>query len=419
MQRRFLFSGLLAAFALSAAACTDETPTLTGDDEFPSGSIPVTREVILPASAFFEPLGTFTGYNRASDAPFMVIANQYGGALQAHGLVRFANFPATVTYQRSGVQKSDGAFTYRDSKLILDVDTAATVSGAMTVQVWAAAQPWERTSATWTTAIDTGAVETPWAEPGGTRGDLLAQGVFTNGPSGDSLVLTITAAAVKALADTAIHGVVVTTSTPGARIQLQDLRLVAAVRPDSAIPDTTINIAVTSLKTTVFTPEPPAPPAGYFAVGGIRGARALFELRDDQPVPGCAVGQTCADVPLRDVLLNDIALLLRPGPVPLGFDPLGRTNLVLRLVEEPELGAAAPLGSGFASGVYTEGDSLVTLGLNLLAQNRRINDSLPTTFALVSQSANTDGPPSFGVVFFQNEPRLRIVYTLPARRRLP
>jgi hypothetical protein len=432
MQRRFLLSGLLAALALSAAACSDDFPTLSGDDQLPPGAVPVTREVILPASQFFRALGNFAGYSRASDLSSLVVANRYGGELDAHGLARFAGFPLAVTYRRDGAEQRDTNFTYLASRLVLRVDTAASTPEPVTVQVWQAAQRWERTSATWTTAIDTGAVDSLWREPGGTRGALLAEATFNNdAAAGDTIALTLTGAAVRALSDTLSNGVIVTTSTPGARLDVFEMVLRAAIRPDSASPDTTIiqTVGTSQDRTTIYTPEQPLGGAGFLSVGGVRSARALFELSPDQPVPGCAAGETCEDLELRDVLLNQVELLLRPGPVPGGFGPIGAIPLSLRTVEEPELGAGAPLGPQVLDQDperqftrvygYTPGDSVVALPISTLAATLAVTDSLTRTFALVSELDLTAVPPTFGVAFFQAEPRLRIVYTLPSRRRLP
>jgi hypothetical protein len=429
MQRRFLITGLLAALALSAAACSDDTPTFTGEDEFPPGVIPVTREVILPASEFFRTLGSFSGYTRASDLVSVVVANKYAGVLDAHALARFGPFPAAVTYRRDGQERRDAAFTYTTSSLVLRVDTLSSSEGPVTVQVYQAPQAWERTSATWTTAIDTGAVEVPWTEPGGTRGALLAQGTFAgNAAAGDTLVLSLTGAQVAALADTLSHGVVVTTSTAGARLEVIDLVVRASVRPDSAAPDTTIVQAVGSTRTTVYTPEQPDPPAGALAVGGVRSARTLIEINPDRALPACAAGETCGTIAFRDVQLNQVDLLLRPRPVPSGFDAITSVPLSLRVADEAELGGAAPLGPRVLdpdreTGVLTygaaPGDTLVVLPITNLSRTLAIADTLPRTFALISELQFFDSPPTFGVAFFDAEPRLRIVYTLPARRRLP
>ncbi|HEX6912356.1 MAG TPA: hypothetical protein VF142_18265 [Longimicrobium sp.] len=431
MQRRFLLSGLLAVLALSAAACADETPTLTGEEQFPPGSIPVTREITFPASEFIRTLGSFRGYSRGADLPFMVVANQFDEGLDAHALARFSGFPTLVTYRRENLERRDSLFTYAGSRLVMRVDTSATSEGPFTLQVWEAAQDWDRQTATWTTAIDTGSVQQPWTEPGGTRGALLGQATFNRtAAEGDSVVVTLTGAAVTALADSASRGVIVTTSSEGSRVELFEMVLRAAVKPDSALPDTTIfvTVATQGTRTTVYTPEQPDPGPGMLAAGGVLGARTLLEINADRRVPACAEGETCGTLPLDSVRLNQVQLLLRPAPVPAGFDPLTFVPLSMRLVDEPELGGDAPVGPrvldvdpGRQSQVYfyAPGDTVVILPITTVARNEALSDSIPRTYMLMSEVAGNSVPSTFGVAFFQPEPRLRIIYTLPARRRLP
>lgn len=422
MQRRFLFSGLLAALALAAGACADETPTLSGEDQFPPGSIPVTREVIIPASEFIRSLGSFSGYTRAADAPYVVLANQYEGALSAHALTRFTGFPATVSYVRNGATRQDSLFTYTDSRLVLGVDSAAVAGAPFTVQVWEAVERWDPFSASWTMAVDTAGDRTPWTEAGGTRGALIAQQTLTDA-SADSLVITLPGAAVERLADSTSNGIVLTIAETGKRVELADMLLRAAVRPDSASPDTTILVTVRpgAFRTTVYTPEQPDAPPGTFAVGGIRSARTLLELDLEQTVPGCAEGETCAEVPLSEVQLNQVAILLRPATVPSGFGALNGVPLALRQVAEPELGRVAPLGqtSLDRDATFAPGDTVVVLPITALTATLAANDSIPRTFALVSELPQIDAPPTFGAAFFDPAPRLRIIYTLRARRPLP
>ena len=188
MRSRFLF-GLLAALAATAAACSDETPTLSGPGAFPPGSVPVTREVILPAASFFGTLGSFSGYSDASDATFVAVANQYQGALSAHTLTRFLGIPRAVTYVRNGATRTDSTFSFLESKLVMSVDTLATAGRPFTLQVWEAAQKWDRETATWTNAIDSTGQKVAWTEPGGTRGPLLGEGIYPVA-GGDSLVVS-------------------------------------------------------------------------------------------------------------------------------------------------------------------------------------------------------------------------------------
>jgi hypothetical protein len=421
MRSRSLFA-LLAALAVAVAACSDETPTFSGPDPFPSGGTAVTREVILPAASFFEVLGDFSGYTTAYDAAHLVAANQYQGELNARALARFTGFPTTVTYLRSGVSKTDAAFTYQDSRLVVDLDTTALSSESFTLQVWEAPQRWDASSATWTVAVDTGSVEEPWTQPGAGGGALLGQATYTTA-SADSLVVTLPAAAVRRLADSLSTGVVITVAEPGARVEFFSPQLRLSVKPDSAIPDTTIvfTAGVGAQRTTIYTPEQPDAPAGTVAVGGVLSARTLLSLNLEQTVPGCPAPQVCPEVPLSEVQLNQVAILLRPEPVPRGFGALNAVPLALRLVVEPELGRVAPLGQTLLDQdvVFASTDTVVALPVTNLTNTLLANDSIPRTVALVSEVAATGSPPTFGVLFLNPDARLRIVYTLPARRPLP
>jgi hypothetical protein len=421
MRSRFLF-GLLAALAATAAACSDETPTLSGPGAFPRGSVPVTREVILPAASFFRTLGSFSGYSDASDATFVAVANQYEGALSAHVLTRFLGIPRTVTYVRNGATRTDSTFSFLESKLVMSVDTLATAGRPFTLEVWEAAQKWDRETATWTLAIDSAGQRVAWTEPGGTRGALLGQGTYP-AAGGDSLVVSLSPDAVRRLADTLSNGVVLTIKETGTRVELADILLRISVRPDSAAPDTVVQFTAGtgSARTTVYTPEQPDAPAGIIGVGGIRSARTLLELDLEQTVPGCAATETCAEVPLSQVQLNQVAILLRRAPVPNGFGAPNSVPLALRLVVEPELGRVAPLGQTSLDRdiLFARADSVLVLPVTALTNTLIANDSLPRTFALVSEIPNSDSPPNFGVLFLDPDARLRIVYTLPVRRPLP
>jgi hypothetical protein len=421
MRPRSLFA-LLAALAVTVAACSDETPTLSGPGPFPPGGRAVTREVILPAARFFQVLGSFSNYTDASDASYVVVANQYGGELNAHALARFTGFPDTVTYIRNGTTKRDAAFTYQESRLVLGVDTLATAGLPFTLQIWEAAQRWDPRTATWTLAIDSVGEQVAWTEPGGTRGALLGQASYT-AAAGDSLVVTLAPASLQRMADPLSPGVVFTVAETGARVELQDMILRLTVKPDSAIPDTTLNfVASPGINlTTVYTPEQPDPPAGTIAVGGIRSARTLLELDLDQTVPGCPATESCAEVPLSQVQLNQVAILLRPEAVPRGFGAVNSVPLALRLVVEPELGRVAPLGQTVLDQdiLFPSADSVLALPITTLTRTLIANDSIPRTVALVSEVSGAGPPPTFGVLFLNADARLRIVYTLPARRPLP
>jgi hypothetical protein len=422
MRRRLEHIGLLALLGLTAAGCADELPTLA-DEAFPPGSVPVTREVILPASAFFRFLGSHTGYGRTGGSGFLVLANDYEG-LRANVLADFGPFPREVSYTRNGSERRDSLFEYGGGRLVLRVDTVASTGGPVTFRLWAATQPWSAASATWTAAMDTGGAPVSWTQPGGTRGELLAEREVTLSPTGtDSVVLQLSPEQVVRLADTASHGVVLTLDRADRRIELTSLVLRASVRPDSAAPDTTINVNVPlAASTTVFTPDPPDAPPGVLAVGGVRRARALIEIDPRQTVPGVCPGPgACAPLALRDVRINHVTVLFTPLDVPNGFDPLGPVPLGLRILQEPELGRFAPLGAQVLDRptTFSVRDSLLELPITGLTTTFAVNDTLPTTFALVSESPLTMDAPTFGLAFFRSDPLLRIIYTVPSRRQLP
>lgn len=422
MQRRIFLFGLAAALLAGAAACSDETPTLTGG--FPPEARPETREVLVPASQFLRVLGSYRGYTDVYDAQFLTVAQDFEG-LNAHALSRFQRFPREVTYLRDAAQRTDSLYTITGGSLVVRVDTTASTARPFTLRVYQGAQSYDPNSATWTAAVDTGNVRVPFAQPGGTRGALLGEATSTQG---DSLVFALTPAQLRSLTDTASKGVVITAAQAGTRVEIANLVLRARARPDSARPDTTIIISAAGQSAvTVYTPEQPDAGPGVIAAGGLLSARTLLELDVNQRVPGCGPLEQCENVKLNQVQLNSVALLLKPLETPGGFDPVGPLPLNLRRVSEPELGRRAPLGCcapGDPSGLldrtvfYNPADSVVVIPLTQLALRTAFStDTLPTTFALLSEAGA--GPATFGVGFFRSDPQLRIVYTLPARRRLP
>lgn len=443
-------SFLLAALVLGSAACDDESPTLPGDDLFPGGRPPETREVIVPAGALFRSRGVFTGFSGPFNVGYAVVANRYAGELSANALNRTAGaFPALLTYTQDNVNRSDSVYRAVRGTLVLRVDSAQSTAGPVTLQVYRAAQSWHAPTTTWELASDTGGVRTPWRTPGGTRGELLASSVYQVDAPGDSVVIQLDSADINALRDTASFGFIVSAAEPGARVHIsQTPTLRAGLRPASPVRDTVVETTLQlNLQPSVFvfTPEPPQP-AGALAAGGIRSARTLFDFTLPDSVTGCdASGGACGRVALRDVRLNRVSLLLRRSPVPAAFAPLDSTLLSVFSVTEPELGRFAPLGAlvldqnprvtipsnGFAvpqsAAVFAPGDTVVELNLTGFATSAARGDTVPRSFALLGGPAagvtgarpNGQSFDNFGLAAFAPEPRLRIVYTLPVRSELP
>ncbi|HEX9936317.1 MAG TPA: hypothetical protein VGB15_04320 [Longimicrobium sp.] len=416
---------------LAAAACKDQTPTLTGDPFFPGGSRPVTLEVIVPAGQFLQPLGVFQGYESARTLGQVVIANQYQGALNANALQDY-DVPDTLTYSQSGTTRTDAAFSIRSARLVIAVDSLGSLRGTpTTIQLYRVAQAFDSVSATWELAVDTGAVEKPWTQPGGTRGALLGAAGYVH-PGSDTVVIALDTAVARALQPDSATGVLLTTAQAGTRLQIASTVLRLDLKPSNAERDTTITVNVQpTANFFVFTPQP-ALPAGSFAAGGVLAARSLFGVDFDQPLPGCAPPATCPTVRLRDVELNRVSLLMKPQAPPAGFDPLRPLLLTLWTITEPELGRRAPLGhlalDPLVAGrpetqyvVFTPGDTLVELPLTLQAQDAVNRDTLQLDFALLGESppVGLGASRTFGMARFDALPRLRFVYTLQTRPELP
>ncbi|HEX8360922.1 MAG TPA: hypothetical protein VF613_12480 [Longimicrobium sp.] len=439
---------LLAALVAGSAACGDDSPTLAGDPFFPGGTRPTTREVIIPAGAAFRPLGVFTNYSGPANAPYSVVANRFGGELSANALYRTSRgFPAELRYTQDNVNRTDTVYRAVGGSLVVRLDSASSSAGPVTLQAYRIAQNWHAPTATWENASDTSGVRTPWATPGGTRGALLSQRVYT-AQAGDSLVLPLDSAAVAALRDSTGFGLMLSVAETGARLQIdqgsQPPVLRVSLRPASALRDTLISTDISlgsQPNTFVFTPEPPQP-VGALAAGGIRSARSLFSLVFPDSLDACPAGTTpCGRVALRDVSLNRVSLILRRLPVSPAFSPLDSTILSVFSITEPELGRRAPLGEPVLdpdarvvalvrnlvtpqqAAVFAPGDTTVELDFTNFATVASRGDTVPTTFALL-------GGPSvgissirqfqtFGLAAFAPEPRLRIVYTPRARAELP
>lgn len=421
--------GLLAL--LAAAACKDQTPTLTGDPFFPGGARPVTLEAILPASQFLTTIGSFSGYASPSTFSAQIVANQYDGALSAHPLQRYI-IPKTVDFSVGGNTITDSLYTITAAQLVVGIDSLGSRVAPTTLQAYPITQAYDWLSATWTLAVDSGAVHTPWTQPGGTKGPLLSSALWTPHAAGDSVLLPVDTARLRVLRPDSVP-LLLATAEANTRLQLSRTLLRLSVKPSNAGKDTTITVDITPANNTfIFTPQPPAA-GGTFQAGGILADRTLFTVNLDQQLPGCApADEPCPTVSFRDVELNRVSLLLRPLPVPLGFEALRPIPLELYLVSAPELGRNAPLvpsrippfGSALDSVrvFQAPADTVVELSFTTQAilQARTEGDSLQTSFALLGEATGTGASTrTFGLGRYQGTPRLRIVYTLPTRPTLP
>lgn len=436
LGRALAFATLLS---LPAVACTDDPPTATGGDLFP-GSLPSTFQVVLPADSFFQQLGTFTGYSDAGDVNYQVVANRFDGVLQANTLVKLAAFPTSFSYTQGGTSRSDTLATLGRGSLVARVDSiASTSTGPIELQLWEVGQAWDPQTVSWTFAVDSAGGRVRWTQPGGSRAALLASATLAAGAraAGDSVVFALDSLTVQRIARAGFPGLLLTATGAQGRVQLQagGIQLRTGAHPRSASPDTLLPVNVSPTAATfVYDPEQPSPPAGVLQAGGIRSARSLLRVDLPRTLPVCR-GGSCTRIATREVTLNEVSLLLTPTAVPGGFRPVEPVPIALRRVAEPELGRRAPLGQVvneiiavqpngqpiYAGTRFAQGDSVMAVPITSFATNLIASDTTRLSLALISDPVTLfgGGSLSFGAAWFTAAPRLRIVYTLPARPALP
>jgi hypothetical protein len=409
---------------VAAAGCRDELPTAVGPDHFPEGALLTSLVLDMPTGEFAELIGQFSGYTDPSVVPFLLVANEFNGGLQARALLRFPGFPDSVVYTVAGTTVVDSVFTYSTGVLVAPVDTAASAwDGSVTLRLHALLQEWDPRSVSWHFASDTAEAVVPWAQPGGALGVELGRVTWTPADTlqQDSIRWEVDSLAVNMMAQEDFAGVAVVAESPGSRLQLGPFTLRTGVRPETH-PDTVLAQVIAGQPDSfIFTPDPPLDQEGWHA-GGVLSARTLFRLTLPDSVAGCPAGAGCPRRALREVTLNEVSLVMQPLAVGSGFRPLRPVTMRLRRIGEPGLGRRAPLGTvvaeepGAPALFATPGDTTVAFNFTNFAVGLLAQDTLvarpSTALALLVEP----GGAAFGHVRFAANPRLRIVYTLPVQR---
>ena len=432
MNWKTLIRRLLLLTGLSLTACTEETPTDVGDDLLPSGAVR-TFEVILEPGDFIEYDTTFTGYTRAQDAPFGLIANRFEGVLDANLLIRMAQ-PLRVINVRNaaGTIVPDSNPNYFAGRLVVRIDTLRTDSDPpVRFSAFRTAEEWDF-SATWTLRVDTGNVRRTWATPGGTRGPLVDTASWT---AGDSLIFDLDSATIAEWRDTAnlARGAIVVAETNGARVRVSSAAFRLQAR-SSLRPDTILDFDVAA-SMSVFIYNPEAPPAtGQLRVGGVTSWRSIIRLRSDlrnmtfpcPDTPGCQIR-------LDQAHINIAQLLLQPAAAPPGFVPEDSSLMHARtlLVASSVPLQRSPIGQLICPAVLLRCGALlradwfaqppsperVTVDLTsyiapLVAADTEVDDRPSSTITLLSSAE----PFTFGFAAFEPGPRLRLVLTAAVER---
>jgi hypothetical protein len=425
----------LAALSLlvaGAAACSDDSPVLTGDPYFPDGR-PVTLEAIIPASEFLQPQwGTFTGYSTAHGVSYAVVANAFDGGVTARTLVRFEDaFPVELEYTQDAVARRDSFYTIVSARLVVAVDSAETAPGSVPLAAHRVTERWQGFRVNWTERYEDSTGVELWSTPGGTfEAAQAAAGGYFPADSASVAELSLSQEDATALREDSVHhGFLIESPQANTRLQLNSVSLRLELKPSNAVRDTTIISTVTSTDLAfIYTPEPPQP-AGFWQAGTVRGARTLFQLSIPDSISVCA--PTCQRIATKDVALHRVSLILRPRLAPGGYRLLDSAAVILRTATEFELGRNAPIGPDVVAALtprgqplpareaFTPADSVVEIPFTLQAAQMINTDSVPATFALFGSTFDSLTGQPFSLLLFDPDPRLRIVFTLPERPRLP
>jgi hypothetical protein len=432
MRRRVgVCLGVVAVVGL--AACGNDSPTAVGQPLVP-GSLVRTFEVVLDGSQFLTGDTTVSGFVTPGQAATLVVANQYAGALDAHGLASFSVPPISVTFTDSlGASHLDTIPHFIGARLVFHVDSAAVGSGPTQLAVNLADEDWDALSANWQNRVDTTGDRIPWTQPGGTMGAQVDTVTWTGQP--DSLVAELDSQTVELLKDstTAARGIVVSIPMPssGTRFQAHSVSLFYQSIP-SVRPDTVIETAATTARV-AFLYQPEAPPPGTdLRVAGLPTWHTILEFRDRMDTlnlpcpgePGCEIPVAKAAVTAADLLIQPLAA--PPGYIPeLPFSvdprpvlrspliPLARSPLAAEITASPPTVAPAAFATGGGARVAVPIESFITTLLTPPTDST--SSSGPTlTMALLSL-APTDifGIGTFGSLATGDAaPQLRLVLTI-------
>jgi len=426
LKKSYTLLGML--LVLSLMACTTDAPTDVGDALVTSGDV-VTFEVTLPAGSFLVADSSFSGYAKAFNAAFDLVANKYEGAVDAHALYRFLLPPRVLQVRNSaGAAVNDSAITYFSGRMVLKLDTLVTPrTTPMLLTAYQTAQVWDAT-ATWTNRIDSAFVHLPWTTAGGTRGPQIDTATWA---AGDSIVLRVDSQTIATWNDTTnlSRGALIVSETNGSRLHV--LSAVVHLSAHSVIrPDTVIAVdVVPSIRTFVFDPTLP-PTTTDLRVGGIPSWRAILQLRPDLTtitVP-CGSGPVGCTVPLDSAHISSAQLILRPKRPPAGFlledtsfidvRPLAVSPTVP--IERSPIGARVALSSPIAPSLFTNPAATDVVRLDVTSflvhfTNSAVKpeDRLAPFLTLLQ----IPEPGSFGFMSFEPSPSLRLILTAATERQ--
>lgn len=422
-NRRSWTAALIAA-GLAAGACDQENPTEVGETLLPGGVR--TYEVILPASRFVEQDTAFSGYFDARAVDFLIMANDFQGALDAN-IVGRIQIPTFITARDSaGNTVTDSLPSFVSGRMLVIMDSVAgnIAPDNATLRLNRLAETYDARTADWTLRLDTGAVQLPWTQPGGTPGSSISTGTWQAGA--DTVVIAVDSATIAAWADTLspVRGFVLRADDPGTRLRIVQIKLVlnaiSSMRPDTVFTAD----ATTANDIFVFDPQPPFTAGELFAAGAPawRGFLRLRERLDTLALP-CLDNEPGCVVLLRDASVTSAGLQFDAAPALPGFLPEDSIGLAMREVfktptipiERAPLGAFGGSNNYAQPAAFRDGGVVNILIGEYIRQFTDGDDVRPGPWIAVV-GAPEGG--TFGHAAFTGLPRLRLVLSVGADLRL-
>jgi hypothetical protein len=418
--------------SLVTVACGEEGPTDVGAGLLPPDAVR-TFEIILEAHQYMLFDTAFGLYSEPEDAAFLVVANQFDGGLQSHGLARFA-LPQFITVTDSaGTSRVDSLPRFVRGELRVAVDTLRSSAPPVRLALHRTNEAWDGT-ATWTNRRVTNGTGTPWSVAGGRGGALVDTASYiarTDTVRRDTVTFRVDSTTLALWADSAnaTRGALIVPQTPNTRLRLGLPQLVVYAR--SRFRPDTLYVAFPPLtaKTFVFSPEQPRISATP-RIGGVPAWRTVIRLRERLDTLSFA----CPGVPncrfrLNEVAINHAALQLQPVPPPPGFRPeadlaIGAYSLLpselVPLQRSPLLEFIGATNAP-ASSFLAPNAPVVELPVTELLRRATLRpDQWPAGAVPPTHIALAQGPdPLFGFGTFASMPRLRLVVTYAQELQLP
>ena len=438
--RRYWLLPIGVGFAVGAG-CTEETPTSGDEDLIPVD--PATVEVTLPFSDFADGFEQVGGFGRAYGLGVAIVAHQFEGELESHGLFRFQEYPDQVQVPdpedpEETITDDEATPVEASVRLTFDPDF---VRGEPPYEVVLSKtqEVWDPLTANWDMAVDTLGGREEWSSPGG--GDFVEVGRGEWDPEDDDEVtIEVSPDVIDAWEDPddLSSGLHVSSASEDSHLLVNEAELVlgfeSEVNPDTLAP----GVVETQDFTTIYDPVPE--PEDGMILGGAPAWRSVFDVDIPQSLDGpeSLCEQLECPVDLEPGLVVHAELLLHGRQAPAGFSVKDSVRVDAREVLEPERLPRAPIraitGATRAVGAYDEeGDgepvaipltNYVRALLEYQGQDpEAIGDpeqapSETLTLLVVPEPFRLDVP-AFGAPGQDDEPELRLILTVTDGLRLP